>query len=313
MGTQGAPRRRNSNVIDQIPRPQRALRVRLSPRILVTLLRQRLREAPKLPPRTLVRRHWAGLTALACTLAAVFAVDSWLYTCGYAGCPSATEIRAFHPSEGGRIVDEYGRLIGRLAIVRRVNVELRDVPMHVQQAFIATEDRRFYDHNGLDWRGFMRALVRNVGSFGVREGFSTITMQVVHNSFLAERYHGRSFRRKLVELRISRLVERELTKDQILEHYLNVIYLGNGVNGVEAASRDLFGKSVGQLTVGQGAMLAGLPKAPSTYSPRHDRVKAVARRNLVLVLMRQQGYLSSATAQKAENERLRIAFEEWRP
>src|SRR5207248_3420859 len=104
-----------TNVIDQIPRPQRALRVRLSPRILVTLLRQRLREAPKLPPRTLVRRHWAGLTALACTLAAVFAVDSWLYTCGYAGCPSATEIRAFHPSEGGRIVDQYGRLIGRLA------------------------------------------------------------------------------------------------------------------------------------------------------------------------------------------------------
>ena len=87
-------------------------------------------------------------------------------------------------------------------------------------------------------------LVRNVGSLGVREGFSTITMQVVHNSFLADRYHGRSLRRKLVELRISRFVERELTKNQILEHYLNVIYLGNGMNGVEAASRDLFGKHV---------------------------------------------------------------------
>src|SRR5438094_6915590 len=203
----------------QTSRRRRASRVRLSPRVLVTLLRQRLREAPKLPPRTLVRRHWIGLTALACTVMAVFAVDGWLYTCGYASCPTASEIRAFHPSEGGRIVDEYGRLIGRLAIVRRVNVELRDVPSYVQQAFIATEDRRFYDHNGLDWRGFVRALVRNVGSLGVREGFSTITMQVVHNSFLADRYHGRSFRRKLVELRISRLVERELTKDQILEHY----------------------------------------------------------------------------------------------
>ena len=287
--------------------------MRLSPRILVTLLRQRLREAPKLPPRALVRRHWAGLTALACTLAAVFAVDSWLYTCGYAGCPSATEIRAFHPSEGGRIVDQYGRLIGRLAIVRRVNVELREVPAYVQQAFIATEDRRFYDHNGLDWRGFARALARNVGSLGVREGFSTLTMQVVHNSFLSDRYHGRSLRRKLVELRISRLVERELTKDQILEHYLNVIYLGNGMNGVEAASRDLFGKHISQLTLAEGAMLAALPKAPSTYTPRRNAQVAASRRNLVLGLMAQQEFITSAAAAAAEREPLRIAENEWRP
>ena len=243
----------------------------------------------------------------------MFAVDSWLYTCGYAGCPSATEIRAFHPSEGGRIVDQYGRLIGRLAIVRRVNVELREVPAYVQQAFIATEDRRFYDHNGLDWRGFARALARNVGSLGVREGFSTITMQVVHNSFLSDRYHGRSLRRKLVELRISRLVERELTKDQILEHYLNVIYLGNGMNGVEAASRDLFGKHISQLTLAEGAMLAALPKAPSTYTPRRNAQVAASRRNLVLGLMAQQEFITSAAAAVAEREPLRIAENEWRP
>jgi penicillin-binding protein 1A len=243
----------------------------------------------------------------------VLAADAWLLTCGYAGCPSASEIRAFHPSEGGRIVDENGRFIGHLAIVRRVNVELRDVPTYVQQAFIATEDRRFYDHNGLDWRGFVRALVRNVGSLGVREGFSTITMQVVHNSFLADRYHGRSFRRKLVELRISRLVERELTKDQILEHYLNVIYLGNGVNGVEAASRDLFGKHVDQLTLAEGAMLAALPKAPSTYTPRRNPQAALNRRNLVLGLMAEQGYITDERATAAEREPLRIAENEWRP
>ena len=93
-------------------------------------------------------------------------------------------------------------------------------------------------------------------------------MQVAHNSFLADRYHGRSLRRKLVELRISRLLERELTKDQILEHYLNVIYLGNGVNGIEAASLDLFGKNVDKLTLAEGAVLAALPKAPSAYTPR---------------------------------------------
>jgi penicillin-binding protein 1A len=244
---------------------------------------------------------------------AVYATDAWLLACGYAGCPTPSEIRAFHPSEGGRIVDENGRLIGRLAIVRRVNVELRDVPMHVQQAFIATEDRRFYDHNGLDWRGFVRALVRNVGSFGVREGFSTITMQVVHNSFLAERYHGRSFRRKLVELRISRLVERELTKNQILEHYLNVIYLGNGMNGVEAASLDLFGKHVSQLTLAEGALLAALPKAPSTYTPRRNPRTALSRRNLVLGLMADQGYISNGAATSAAQQPLRIAENEWHP
>jgi 1A family penicillin-binding protein len=244
---------------------------------------------------------------------AVFATDAWLYTCGFAGCPTSSEIRAFHPSEGGRIVDEFGRLIGRLAIVRRVNVDLREVPQHVQQAFIATEDHRFYDHNGLDWRGFLRALVRNVGSLGVREGFSTITMQVVHNSFLAERYHGRSFRRKLVELRISRLVERELTKNQILEHYLNVIYLGNGMNGVEAASRDLFGKHVSQLTLAEGAMLAALPKAPSTYTPRRNPRTALSRRNLVLGLMANQGFITSAAATAAEQQPLRIAENEWHP
>ena len=294
-------------------RRQRASRVRLSPRVLATLLRQRLREAPKLPLHTLLRRHWIGLSVLAASTAAVTALDSWLYTCGFAGCPTASEIRAFHPSEGGSIVDEYGRLIGHLAIVRRVNVDLGQVPAYVQQAFIATEDRRFYDHNGLDWRGFVRALFRNVGSLGVREGFSTITMQVVHNSFLSDRYHGRSLRRKLVELRISRLVERELTKNQILEHYLNVIYLGNGMNGVEAASRDLFGKHVSQLSLAEGAMLAALPKAPSTYTPRRNPQIAVNRRNLVLGLMAEQRFITSTQANAAEHEPLRIAENEWRP
>lgn len=287
--------------------------VRLSPRHVVTKFRARLREAPKLPLRILLRRHWIGLSLLATTIAAVFATDAWLSTCGFAGCPSPSEIRAFHPSEGGRIVDQDGRLIGRLAIVRRVNVALREVPDHVQQAFIATEDRRFKDHNGLDWRGFVRALVRNVGSLGVREGFSTITMQVVHNSFLANRYHGRSFRRKLVELRISRLMERELTKEQILEHYLNVIYLGNGMNGVEAASRDLFGKHVSQLTLAEGAMLAALPKAPSTYTPRRNQRAAISRRNLVLGLMTEEGFVTASRAQAAAREPLRIAENEWRP
>lgn len=287
--------------------------MRLSLRNRVTSLREQLRSAPKVPFFTLLKRHRYGLSALFAAIVGVYVLDSWLATCGFARCPTPSEIKAFHPTEGGRIVDINGRLLGRLVIVRRVNVPLSQVPKHVQDAFIATEDRRFYDHNGLDWRGFVRALFRNVGSMGVREGFSTITMQVVHNSFLADRYHGRSFRRKLIELRIARLMEKQLTKQQILEHYLNVIYLGSGVNGVEAASLDLFGKHVDRLTLSEGAMLAALPKAPSKYTPRRNLDVATARRNLVLGLMTAEGYLSEARANVARREALRIAETEWRP
>jgi 1A family penicillin-binding protein len=277
----------------------------------IARLRARLRaESGDRPSRA---RRGLGIALLAAACIGAISFDAWLATCGFAGCPSPAEIRAFHPSEGGRILDRNDRLIGRLAIVRRINVSIAAVPAHVRQAFIATEDRRFYEHDGIDWRGFFRAIARNTTSLGVREGFSTITMQVAHNTFLADRYHGRSLRRKLIEVRISRLLERELTKDQILEHYLNVIYLGNGVNGVEAASRDLFGKSVSKLTLSEGAMLAALPKAPSVYTPRRDPRRATTRRNLVLDLMARDAYVTPGQARVAAREPLRIAATEWRP
>src|SRR5665647_26549 len=191
-----------------------------------------------------IRRDIVLKSALAISILGVIAVDSWLVTCGYDGCPTPRQIQSYHPDEGGRIYDRNGALMGRLAIVRRVNVPISSVPVHVRQAFVATEDRRFFAHNGIDWRGFVRAAVRNVRSLGVREGFSTITMQAARNSFVVHKYKNRSLPQKLIELRVARLMERSLTKDQILELYLNAIYMGNGVYGVEAASRDLFGKSL---------------------------------------------------------------------
>ena len=248
---------------------------------------------------------------LACVGVVIF--DAWLATCGFYGCPSSAEIRAFHPSEGGNVFDRNGRLLGHLENVRRVNVPIGIVPQSVKDAFVATEDRRFYEHNGLDWHGVLRAVVRNFSAGGIRQGFSTITMQVAHNSFLQDRYHGRSLRRKLVELRLSRLLERDLTKDQILEHYLNVIYLGSGVNGIEAASLDLFGKDIRHVTLPEAAVLAALPKAPSTYTPRRNPDRALQRRNLVLGLMAEQGYITDAQEQRAQATPLRIAENEWRP
>lgn len=265
------------------------------------------------PVRAWVRREWWKLSLLGLAVAGVLVLNVWLLTCGYEGCPSRSEVRAYRPSEGGQVLDRSGRLIGHLAIVRRINVPLEKVPKHVRQAFVATEDRRFFVHDGIDWRGFARAAVRNVRIMGVREGFSTITMQVARNSFLVRRYNGRSLRRKLIELRLTRILERELDKNTILEHYLNVIYLGNGVYGVEAASRDLFGKSIGDVTLSEAAMLAALPKGPSLYTPREHADRARTRRNLVLSLMAEQGWIDRATAQRSASTPLRIASSEWRP
>ena len=202
-------------------------------------------------------------------------------------------------------------MLGRITPVRRANVPLTAVPGHVRDAFVATEDRRFYHHRGLDWRAIARSSVRNVAALGVREGYSTITMQVVRNTFIAGRFRQRSLGGKLMEMRFARLVEENLTKDQILELYLNVIYLGNGVYGVEGASRDLFGKSVREVTLAEGAMLAALPKAPSVYTPRRDARRARARRDLVLSLMVREGYVSAARAKTAIQQPLHIASSEW--
>ena len=128
------------------------------------------------------RRRRAGIIlGVAVTLVGMF--DAWLWSCGFHGCPTPAEIRSFRPTEGSKVYDRSGKFLGRLTYVRRVNVPLSRVPPHVRQAFLATEDRRFYEHNGLDWRAVGRALVRNVKALGVREGFSTITRQVARNTF----------------------------------------------------------------------------------------------------------------------------------
>ena len=258
-------------------------------------------------------RHRILTGVLAAALVGVAVLDAWLLSCGFRGCPSSAEIRGFRPNEGGRIMDREGEFMGRLVSVRRVNIPLDSVPVHVQQAMLATEDRRFYDHNGTDWRGFFRATLRNIRALGVREGFSTITMQAARNTFVANRFPRRSLRQKLIELRLARLMEKSLTKQQILELYMNAIYMGNGVYGVEAASRDLFDKSVRRVTLPEAALLAALPKAPTTYTPRRHPERALERRNLVLDLMVRDGYVSADRLPGLKQQRIRVAREGWYP
>jgi 1A family penicillin-binding protein len=253
------------------------------------------------------------LLALILASALLLWLICWVGTCGFYGCPSASQIQAFRPSEGSQILDRHGARIGRLTYVRRINVPLDRVPPHLRAAFIATEDRRFYHHGGVDWRSVGRAIFRNLSAFSFQEGFSTITMQVARNAFLPHLSGERSLGRKLIELELARRLEASLTKQQILETYLNVIYLGNGTYGVEAASRDLFGKSVSRLSLAEAATLAGLAKGPSLYAPRRHRARAMARRNLVLSLMVREGYTTSPRARLAQAQPLWVAPAEWRP
>jgi membrane peptidoglycan carboxypeptidase len=218
-------------------------------------------------------------------------ISSFLYSvsCGYRGCPSVAEIRAYKPKHGS-------------------TVPLERIPENVRNAFIAVEDRRFSQHHGVDWHAFGRALVRNTKAFEVREGASTITMQVARSAFIGgDECNERSFGRKLIELRLAHRIESALSKDQILQLYLNVIYLGDGTYGVEAASRHYFGKSVGRLSMSEAAMLAALPRAPSVYDPQDHPDRALARRNLVLSLMAKEGYITVAQANAASGQRLRVA------
>ncbi len=254
-----------------------------------------------------------GLIAAGLLLLPAILAFGYMRTCGFAGCPTTAELQSFRPSEGSRILDRNGVLLGRLTHVRRLNVPLSRVPKHVRAAFLAVEDRRFYFHHGVDWRSAGRAAWRNLRSLEVREGFSTITMQVVRNAFLPHLSSQRTLRRKLIELELARRLERALPKQRILELYLNVIYLGNGTYGVEAASRDLFGKSVERLSVGEAATLAGIARGPSLYAPRRHPERATARRDLALLLMAREGYITSARADGARAEPLRIARDGWRP
>lgn len=252
---------------------------------------------------------YAGAIAVVGALTTV----SWWRSCGWQGCPTPAQLRAWKPTEGGSLLARDSAFVSALSPVRRTNVPLSLVPAHVQAAFIAVEDRRFHAHHGVDWYGVGRATVANLMAGSVREGASTITMQLARNVFLGNRATERTFGRKLLEWRYATLLEGSLSKQDILERYLNAIYLGNGVYGVEGASRDLFGKSVKDISLSEAAMLAGLPKAPSSYSPRRDKARALARRVIVFDVLQREAVADSATIHDLRNVPLKLARAEWSP
>jgi 1A family penicillin-binding protein len=235
----------------------------------------------------------------------------WWQTCGVDGCPTPEALREWRPRAGDRLLTHDGQLLGLLDPVRRVPVAYASIPTHVRDAFVAVEDRRFREHGGIDVRGILRAAVNNLRAGGVREGASTITMQLARNAFLTDEVRG--WKRKALEVRYAWLLESALDKDEILERYLNTIYFGNGTWGVEAASRDLLGKSIVKATVADAALLAGLPKAPSTYNPRRNAERARARRDVVLGVLVDAGMMDSSAAARERARPVRVPSRAWRP
>lgn len=182
---------------------------------------------------------------------------------------------------------------------RKQFVSSKDIPDMMKKAIVATEDRRFYDHGALDLVSVTRALVTNYMAGQTLEGGSTIAQQTVKNIFLS---HDRTLSRKIEELALAVRLEKNYTKDEILELYLNTIYFGHGAYGIKDAARTYFGKDVKDLNVSQCAMLAGLPQAPSVYDPITHPEEGIRRMAVVLTLMAQQEYISSEDAVKAAED-----------
>ncbi|MCX8059620.1 MAG: transglycosylase domain-containing protein [Aquificaceae bacterium] len=202
--------------------------------------------------------------------------------------PPVETLKSWKPPVATVVYDAKDRPFGDVALQRRYYVEIKDIPLHVRQAFVSAEDKNFYRHSGVDFLAILRATAVNIRHGRIKQGASTITQQLARNLFLSP---DKSFQRKIREALLAFSIERHYTKDQILEMYLNYIYLGQGTYGVEAASRVYFGKSVKDLTIEEAALLAGLPKAPTRYNPFRNPDRVKERRDYVLARMREDGYI----------------------
>ena len=209
------------------------------------------------------------------------------------------------PQASSQIYDSAGNEIANIhAAENRMPVKIEQIPVNLQRAFIAIEDNRFYEHNGIDPRGLARALYANIVKQEIAEGGSTITQQLAKNAYLTQ---DRTIKRKIQEVFLALQLEKQYTKQEILEFYLNQIYFGRGAYGVQAAAKTYFNKNVEDLNLSECALLAGIPKSPNYYSPFNDMQAALERRNVVLNQMVKYNYITRDAATEAKNTELVLA------
>jgi len=204
--------------------------------------------------------------------------------------PSLERLETFDPAMLSTLYDRNGEVIGEFYIQKRVFIDIEEMPEHLKHAAIASEDKRFYRHWGVDLQSVFRAIIVNVSSMSFRQGFSTLSQQLARNLYKEVGFRD-SITRKLKEMITAIQIERTYTKPEILEMYLNTVHFGHGTYGVESAAKRYFNKNASELTIGESAMLIGLLPSPANYSPLRNLNKAIERRSIVLRVMYNQDYI----------------------
>lgn len=242
---------------------------------------------------------WGLFAALGAAIAVTIAV-----VIAWRQLPPIDALKDYKPRMAMQVFSADGEMIGEFGEERRKPVSINEVPDHLKKALLAIEDARFYEHDGVDYYGLARAVVNNLIPGGGKQGASTITQQLAKNFFLTSE---RTYTRKFYEALMARKIEQNLTKDEILERYMNHIYLGERAYGFAAAADIYFNKDIKDLTIAESAMLATLPQAPSSNNPAKNRKRADERQRYVLERMLELGYINQAQYNQARAEVVKIA------
>lgn len=263
---------------------------------VLTVIPQKISKFYQLHPLHHHPKFWLGLGLVMGMGSSAIAVGWNMYRLESSLPPSVDELLAYAPEGSLTIEAADGTILQQIGPIPHEQLKIWQYPDLVLKAFVAMEDRRFQEHNGVDFQGIIRAMFSNLQAGGVREGGSTITQQLTRMVFLTQE---RSFERKLKEIRLAQKIEEQYNKTEILERYLNLVYLGSGAYGVADAAWIYFSKPVEELTLPEIATLAGIVPAPSLYSPLENQQVAKIRRNLVLERMREEGYITANQAEQA--------------
>ena len=244
---------------------------------------------------------WSGGLALAGAVS-IFIIIAIALAVAFPNLPDISDLSDYRPKLPLRVFSAEGALIGEFGEERRHLTPIKDIPKIMTNAVLAIEDSRFYEHGGVDYKGVLRATLANLGRVK-SQGASTITMQVARNVYLSSE---KTFTRKIYEILLTFKLEHKLSKDQILEIYMNQIFLGNRAYGFAAASEAYFGKDLRNITIAEAAMLAGLPKAPSAYNPIANPQRARIRQLHIINRMLENGFITEEQASQAKTEELKV-------
>src|ERR1700742_2275617 len=253
------------------------------------------------PPRPRQKSFWPLILAMLVIWGGIFGAIAWSHF--VSDLPDVRNLMTTSNARDVTILDDHDQLVARRGLMQGATVHVEDLPAYVPNAFIAIEDRRFRDHFGIDPIGMARAGTQNMMAGHVVQGGSTLTQQLAKNLFLDP---NRTFDRKIQEAMLAVYLESRYSKNQILTLYLNRVYFGAGVFGIEAASEKFFGKHANELSLTEAAMIAGSVKAPARFNPLSDIDAGLQRARLVLAAMQEAGFIDENTEQMADATRPRI-------